>query len=53
VQHQPATDGVQQPPLLAFVPKAFGRLGAEDDRDADVAEAFGQVDGLVGAALDG
>src|SRR4029453_13313924 len=28
-------------------------LGAEDHRDADVAEAFGQVDGLVGAALDG
>jgi hypothetical protein len=28
-------------------------LGAEDDRDADVAEPFGEVDGLVGAALDG
>jgi hypothetical protein len=53
VQDQSPTDRVQQPPLLAFVPEAFGGLGPEDDRDADVAEAFGQVDGLVGAALDG
>jgi hypothetical protein len=53
VQHQPATDGVQQPPLLPLVAEPFGRLRPEDDRDADVAEAFGQVDGLVGAALDG
>ena len=53
MQDQPAADGVQQPPLLALIPEAFGGLGAEDDRDADVAEAFGEVDGLVGAALDG
>jgi hypothetical protein len=53
VQDQPAADGVQQPPLLALIPKAFGGLGAEDDRDGDVAEPFGEVDGLVGAALDG
>jgi hypothetical protein len=53
VQHQPPTDGVQQPPLLAFVAQPFGGLGAEDDRDADVAEALGQVDGLLGAALHG
>ena len=53
VQDQPAADGVEQPPLLALVAEAFGGLGAEDDRDADIAEAFGEVDGLVGAALDG
>jgi hypothetical protein len=53
MQDQPPADGVQQPPLLALIPKALGGLGAEDDRDADVAQAFGQVDGLVGAALDG
>jgi hypothetical protein len=51
VQDQPPADGMQQPPLLALIAEAFGRLGAEDDRDADVAEAFGEVDGLVGAAL--
>jgi len=38
---------------LALVAEAFGGLGAEDHWDADVAEAFGEVDGLVGAALDG
>jgi hypothetical protein len=53
VEDQPAADGVQQPPLLALIPEAFGGLGAEDDRDTDVAEPFGEVDGLVGAALDG
>jgi hypothetical protein len=53
MEDQAAADGVQQPPLLALIPKAFGGLGAEDDRDADVAQAFGEVDGLVGAALDG
>jgi len=53
VEDQSPTDGVQQPPLLALIPKALGGLGPEDDRDADVAEAFGEVDGLVGAALDG
>jgi hypothetical protein len=44
---------MQQSPLLALIAQAFGRLGAEDHRDANVAEAFGEVDGLVGAALDG
>jgi hypothetical protein len=34
-------------------PRPSGGLGAEHHWDADVAEAFGQVDGLVGAALDG
>jgi hypothetical protein len=53
VQDQPPTNCVEESPLLAFVAEAFGRLGAEDDRDADVAEALGQVDGLLGAALDG
>jgi hypothetical protein len=38
---------------LALIAQAFGGLGAEDDRDTDVAEPFGEVDGLVGAALDG
>jgi hypothetical protein len=53
MQHQPATDGVQQPPLLPLIAKPLRGLGAEHHRDADVAEAFGQVDGLLGAALDG
>jgi len=44
---------VQQPPLLPLVPQPFGGLRAEDHGDADVAEAFGEVDGLLGAALDG
>jgi hypothetical protein len=52
VQDQSAADGVQQPPLLALIAQAFGGLGPEDDRDADVAEPFGKVDGLVGATLD-
>jgi hypothetical protein len=51
MQDQPTPDRMQQPPLLALIPKAFRGLGAEDDRDADVAEPFGEVDGLVGAAL--
>jgi len=53
MQDQPATNRVEEPPLLAFVAEAFGGLGAEDDGDADVAEAFGEVDGLLGAALHG
>jgi hypothetical protein len=44
---------MQQPPLLPFVPQAFWATGPEHHRDADVAEAFGEVDGLVGAALNG
>jgi hypothetical protein len=53
VEDQAAADGVEQPPLLALIAQAFGGLSAKDDWDADVAEAFGEVDGLVGAALDG
>jgi hypothetical protein len=53
VQHQPSTDAVQQPPLLPRVAKPLRGLRPEHDRDADVAEAFGQVNGLLGAALDG
>jgi hypothetical protein len=52
VQRQATSDRVEQSPLLALIPEAFGGLGAEHHRDADVAEPFGEVDGLVGA-LDG
>ena len=53
MQHQPTADGVQQPPLLPLITKPLRGLGAEDHGDAHVAEAFGQVDGLLGAALHG
>jgi hypothetical protein len=53
MEDQATADGVQQPPLLPLVAEPFGRLGADHDRDAHVAEAFGEVDGVLGAALDG
>jgi len=47
VHDDPASAAGQQPGGLAVVAQALDALGGNDDLNADVAHALGQVDGAV------
>jgi hypothetical protein len=53
VDHDPAGAAGEQSGGLAVVAEAFDALGGDDDLDADVADALGQVDRAVDAGGEG